>query len=105
MEFHRIDGTIVIVAGRGEKTDWVRNIRANPDKVKVQVGFRSFKARVEILETVTGKVKFLEWMITNLPREVKMGFGWDPKNDRLENADLTPLANFLTIIKLHEPGG
>ncbi|MHA1168948.1 MAG: nitroreductase family deazaflavin-dependent oxidoreductase [Candidatus Hodarchaeales archaeon] len=103
VEFHRVDGTIVITAGRGEKTDWVRNIRANPDKVRVQVGFRSFKPRVEILDDISEKIKFLEWMTINLSKEAQMGFGWDPENDRIENADFTPLANFLTVIKLHKP--
>lgn len=80
----------------------MRNIRANPDKVKVQVGFRSFHAKVEIVDNSVEKVKFIEWIITNIPREAKMGFGWDPKNDHLEHTDSTPLANFLTIIRLHK---
>ncbi|MHA2248535.1 MAG: nitroreductase family deazaflavin-dependent oxidoreductase [Candidatus Hodarchaeales archaeon] len=103
VEFHRIDEVIHIAAGRGEKTDWVRNVRTNPEKVKVQVGFRSFQPRVEIVENILEKVKFIEWMIENTPREAEMGFGWNSKEDVLADADLTPLAEFLTIIRLHKP--
>ncbi|MHA1995940.1 MAG: nitroreductase family deazaflavin-dependent oxidoreductase [Candidatus Hodarchaeales archaeon] len=103
LEFHRIEGVIHITAGRGEKTDWVRNIRANPDKVRVQVGFKSFQAKVEFIDDVLEKIQYIEWLVTKLPREAKTGFGWDPKEDTIENSDFTPLAKFLTVIKLHNP--
>ena len=50
----------VDTAGRGEKPDWVRNIRTNPEKVIVQVVFRSFQPRVEIVENISKKIKFME---------------------------------------------
>lgn len=103
LEFHRIDGVIHISAARGEKTDWVRNIRANPEKVQVQVGFRTFQPRVEIVDDISEKIKFIEWMIEKIPREAAMGFGWNSKEDSLVNADFTPLAEFMTIIRLHKP--
>lgn len=103
LEFHRIDGVIHISAARGEKTDWVRNIRANPKKVRVQIGFRRFQPRVEIVEEMSEKIKFIEWMIENIPREAQMGFGWNSNEDVLANADLSPLAEFMTIIRLHKP--
>lgn len=103
VEFHRINGVIHITAGRGETTDWVRNIRANPENVQVQVGFRCFQPRIEIIDNISEKEKFIEWMIKNLPREAEMGFGWNRKKDDLKCTDLTPLANFLTIIRLHKP--
>ena len=105
LEFHRINNVIHIAAARGEKTDWVRNIRAKPDNVKVQVGFRSFYAQVEIIEDITEKVKYIEWMIETIPKEATMGFGWDPKTDSIEQSNFTPLANFMTIIQLHKPRG
>ena len=101
-EFHRINNMIHIAAGRGEKTDWVRNIRANPDKIKVQVGLRSFQARVEFIDDLNEKIEFVEWMIKNTTSEAKIGFGWNPKEDRIENSDFTPLAEFLTIIRIHK---
>ena len=103
LEFHRIDKVIHISAARGEITDWVRNIRANPERVRVQVGFRIFQPRVEIVEEISEKIKFIEWMIEKIPREAEMGFGWNSKEDILADADLTPLAEFMTIIKLHKP--
>lgn len=101
LEIHKIEGVIHISAALGERTDWVRNIRANPEKVQVQVGFRTFQPRVEIVEDISEKIEFIEWMIKKLPREAKMGFGWDPKEDSLAAADLTPLAEFMTVVRLH----
>ncbi len=86
-----------------EKANWVRNIRANPDKVKVQVRFKSFQAHVEIIESFSEKIKYLEWMVTKLPKEAKTGFGWVPKQHTIGNLDFTSLAEFLTLIKLHNP--
>ncbi len=103
LEFHKINGVIHIAAARGEKTDWVRNIRANPEKVRVQVGFRNFQPKVEIVEEISEKVKFIEWMIKTIPREAEMGFGWNSKEDNLDDTDLTPLAEFMTIVRLHKP--
>ena len=103
VEFHRIDNVIYISAARGEKTDWVRNIRANPEEVRVQIGFRSFQPRVEIVEEISEKIKFIEWMIEKIPREATMGFGWNSKEDVLADADFTPLAEFMTIIRLYKP--
>lgn len=103
LEFHRIDGVIHISAARGERTDWFRNIRANPEKVRVQVGFKTFQPGVKIVEDISEKIKFIEWMIEKLPREAKMGFGWNPNEDNLATADLSPLAEFMTIIRLHKP--
>ncbi len=102
LEFHKIDNVIHISAGRGEKTDWVRNMRANPDKVKVQIGFRSFHARVEFVDDLNDKIKFVEWMIKNITSEAKIGFGWNPKEDKIENSDFTSLAEFLTIVRLYK---
>ncbi len=102
LEFHRINDVIHIAAGMGEKSDWVKNIRANPDKVKFQVGFRSFHAEIEIIDSIPEKVKYIEWMVTNIPLEAKTGFGWDSKTDKIENSDFTPLAEFLTVIRLHK---
>jgi hypothetical protein len=82
----------------GEKTDWVKNIRANPDKVTVQVGFRTFQPRVEIVDDVADKIKYLEWMTIHLPRYAKFGFGWNPNKDEIKHSDFTRLANFLTVI-------
>ena len=69
----------------------------------MQVGFRSFKPEVEILEDLSDKAKFIEWMIINTPREAEMGFGWNSKEDNLDDTDLTPSAKFMTILRLQKP--
>ncbi len=103
LEYHRINGIIHVAAARGNKTDWVRNIRANPGNVQAQVGFKKFIPRIEILEDIPNTIKFIEWMVKNIPSEAKIGFGWNPKEDAIERSDFTPLAELLTVIRLHEP--
>ena len=69
--------------------------------MKVQVGFKTFQTHNEIIESFLEKIKYLEWMVIKLPKEAKTGFGWNPKQDTIENSDFTSLAEFLTLIKLH----
>lgn len=41
-------GVIYMLAGGGERADWVRNIRKRPD-VRVRVGSRTVRARARVL--------------------------------------------------------
>jgi deazaflavin-dependent oxidoreductase (nitroreductase family) len=49
-----------IAAAWGEKSDWVKNIRANP-KVKVQVGSRKFDMLAEQLTPEQGELTILDY--------------------------------------------
>ncbi|MHA1143677.1 MAG: nitroreductase family deazaflavin-dependent oxidoreductase [Candidatus Helarchaeota archaeon] len=103
LEYHRIDGKIHIFSGRGEEADWLKNLRANPDKVHVRYGFHSFKPKIEIIEDNKEKEKVLHWYVTKHPKAAKMLFGWDPKRDDPGQVDLSSLEDIITIIKLQEP--
>ena len=52
--------TYYIAAAWGEKSDWVKNIRANPE-VQVQVGRRNFQALAEQLTPDQGEVTILDY--------------------------------------------
>ncbi|MFX1534145.1 MAG: nitroreductase/quinone reductase family protein [Promethearchaeota archaeon] len=101
LEYHRIDGVIHIFSGRGEKADWVKNMRKYPDDVKVLAGFRWFNPKVDIIENTTTKVEIMDWYVRKNPRAAKMLVGWDPKRDSPETIDMTPLADLITIVRLH----
>ena len=50
LEYHRINGEIHIFSLRGDKADFVRNLRANLDKAKVRHGFHWFDADCVIIK-------------------------------------------------------
>ena len=101
VEYFKIDNTIYIVSGYGKKSFWYRNIEVYPDDVFVQVGFRSFHAKVDIIE---GKdlEEFFRWMVVEKPKYSKAGFGWDP-NDDASKADFSYIASIMRVIRLNKP--
>jgi len=101
LEYRRKDGIIHVVAGRGKKAHWFRNLIAHPDSVKIKVGFRKFEAKYEILENVSDKVELLQWYVRKFPLDAKFLFGWNPKSDDPEETDLTYFANLIEIIQFH----
>ncbi len=101
VEFFRINGIVTIVSAWGEKANWCKNILAHPDEVYVQVGFRSFHARVEFLEG-SELEDFYRWLVTKHPTYSKE-FGWDSKIDDPDNADLSLLMKVTKGFRLHKP--
>jgi len=49
LEYHRIDDVITVFSGRGEDSDWLKDLRVNPDDVRIRHGFHYFKPRIEIV--------------------------------------------------------
>jgi deazaflavin-dependent oxidoreductase (nitroreductase family) len=101
LEYRRKNGIIHVVAGRGKKAHWFKNLTANPDSLKIQVGFRKFEATHKILESVSDKVDLLQWYVKKFPRDAKFLFGWDPKFDDPEKTDLSHFASLIEIIQFH----
>lgn len=101
LEYRRKDGIIHVVAGRGRRAHWFKNLIANPGSVKIKVGFKKFEAKHEILESVSDKVKLLQWYVKKFPRDAKFLFGWDPKHDDPEETDLTHFASLIEVVKFH----
>jgi deazaflavin-dependent oxidoreductase (nitroreductase family) len=102
VEYFKVEKTITVVSGYGKKANWFRNIKQNPEEVYVQVGFRGFHPRVEIIEEQKELEKFFKWLVINNPRYSKAGFGWDPKNDDPETHDFSYIASLMRVIKFHK---
>lgn len=102
VEYFKVEKIIHVVAGYGQKAYWFRNIEAHPNEVNVQVGFRSFKPEVEIIE---GKAleEFFKWLVVKKPKYAKAGFGWDPEIDDPETADFSYIASLMKVIKFNKP--
>ena len=46
VEYRKKDGKVLVFASRGEKTDWYRNIMANPEQTRIKIGFRSYQPTI-----------------------------------------------------------
>ena len=101
LEYRKKDGIIHVVAGRGRKAHWFKNLQANPDAVKIRVGFRKFKTSFKLLKTIEEKNKLLIWYVTKYPKAAKYLFGWDPKNDNPKTADFTSFSELIEIVQFH----
>ncbi len=100
LEYHWINGVIHIFSARGEESDWLKNVRANPDEIEVRHGFHWFHPIIEIVEKQSQKEEIFRWYVTKHSGAAKMLFGWDPKTDNPETTDLSPLIELITIIRL-----
>lgn len=101
LEYHRFDGVINIFSGRGEEADWLKNMKANPNDVWVRHGFHKFHATIEIVDDLLEKENTIKKYVIKYPRSSKMLFGWNPKKDDPETANITSLSNKIVIVRLH----
>ncbi|MFX1446069.1 MAG: nitroreductase family deazaflavin-dependent oxidoreductase [Promethearchaeota archaeon] len=101
LEYRKIDDIITIFSARGENSDWLKNLRANPESARVKHGFHSFKPRIEFVEDYEEKLRIIKYYIANYQKAAKMLFGWNPEKDDLDIIDLSTLTNLLSIIRLH----
>lgn len=101
LEYHRVNNVIHILSCRGEKADWLKNIRAYPDDVWVQVGFSRFHVRVEIIEKLTEIESFLRWYSINHPTFAKRFYGWDRVHDNTDTADFSSFAEYLILARVY----
>ena len=102
LEFHRINNAIHIFSARGKEADWFKNLQKNPEKVKVKLGFHSFKPKIEIIRSRKEKSEVLKWYVRNHPNAAKHIFGWNSKTDDPNSGILNPLIDLIQIIKLHK---
>ena len=100
LEYRRRDNTVLLFSARGKSSDWYRNLKANPAKTEIQIGFKKLKTAVDFVDDPSEVEKIMRWYIQKFPGSSKMLFGWDPKRDRLETADLSSLAEALKIVQL-----
>lgn len=102
LEYHRINGVVHIFSGRGEKSDWFKNLRKNPDKTSVKLGFHSFKPKIEIIHDSKEKLEVIRWYVNAHPTLARYLFGWNRNTDDPKSGILEPLVDLIPIIRLHE---
>ena len=100
LEYQKINGTIHIFASRGDKANWLMNLKANPEDVKIRVGFKKYKVKTEIIEMEKRKDIF-HWYVSKHPMAAKALMGWDKKEDDPEKTDFSFLAEKIVVVKLY----
>jgi hypothetical protein len=75
-------------------------MKANPDKVRVKIGFRKYSPDVEVVNDVSEKMELMQWYIEEFPRGAKMLMGWDNDKDELSDEILAPFSDYIAIIRL-----
>ncbi|NPD89730.1 MAG: nitroreductase family deazaflavin-dependent oxidoreductase [Asgard group archaeon] len=102
IEHQIIDGVIHIFVGRGNKADWFRNMKADPDDVSIKKGFKKYPVKFEIIEEKEEIVKVFKWFVTNVPILPRFVFGWRKRKDDVNTVDFSFIADKLSVIKLHK---
>ena len=99
LEYRVMDGVIHVFSARGKRADWLRNMRADPEAVSVQVGFKEFRPVFELVDD-DEKPNLFKSYVTEYPRAAKMLLGWDPGTDDPETADFSSLIRLIEIVRL-----
>lgn len=100
LEYRKREGSIIIFAARGIKSDWYRNLKAKSDEVKLRIGFKTYKPNVELIDDPKVVRDYLRWYVVKFPRSSKILFGWDLRIDNVETTDFTSVAEIIKIVKL-----
>lgn len=99
LEFRRYKDKILLFSARGKYSDWYKNILANPNDVKLRIGFRSYKTTTT-QSTKEEKYEILKWYIGTYPKAAKELFGYQKKSDNITDELIQPVADFLEILQL-----
>ena len=100
LEYLKIDDEYYIFASRGFKSDWLKNIKANPDKIHVQIGLRSKKAKARIITNTEKFNDIMKEYVKRRPKPAKVLFGWDPENDDIEQSDFSGIIDSLVAVQI-----
>ncbi|MFX0033452.1 MAG: nitroreductase/quinone reductase family protein [Candidatus Hodarchaeota archaeon] len=99
LEYHRINGIITVISGRGEDAGWMKNARHDPDSVSVRHGFHRFNPKIEYITSDDEKLHVVKWYVKKHGRSAKLLFGWNPKTDDPDTTDFSNLLEMISIIR------
>lgn len=95
-----VGGIIHIFSAWGASSAWHKNVCAHPEDVRIQIGLRRRKVRVEFLEDRAEIQSTLEQFIRESPRAANELFGWDDQTDRIESSDFSAIHQYVLIVRM-----
>lgn len=101
VEYHRLyENRITVVSSRGREADWVKNIKAHGNTVRLHVGFKKYEAKALFIDNVNTKQELLKSYCIKYPFFSKMLFGIDVKTDKhiLDSEAFRSLADNLEFV-------
>ena len=101
LQYEDIDGVIYVGAARGRRTDWVRNLVANP-QFEVRVGSRWFRGTAEVISDPEQIADFLEVRLQRHPRMIGLMLRAQGLPARPERSQLEEYAAALALAALKE---
>jgi deazaflavin-dependent oxidoreductase (nitroreductase family) len=99
--YFRLDDSIYVFSGWGKEANWYKNMVVCPEEVYVQIGFRRFEARPEVVEDPQELKQVIERLILQDPKVARMLMGWDVKCDHLETADFSLMIEKVLVVRFH----
>ena len=100
LQYELVGDTILVGAARGLKSDWVRNLLANP-QVHVRVKSQRFTARAEVIHNTEEIADFLEVRLERRPGMMAAMLKADGISSQPSRAQLLGYAAKIVVVKLH----
>ncbi len=101
VEYHRLyENKITVISSRGREADWVKNIKAKNNTVRLHVGFKEYEAKALFIDNADTKQELLKSYCVKYPLFSKMLFGIDVKKERhiLDSETFQSLADNLEFV-------
>lgn len=99
VQYELIDGVYHVGAVFGTKTDWVRNIQANP-VVQVQVRNMCFTGRADVITAPEEIADFIEYRMQKRPKMIGMIMKMDGFSANPSRAELVEYCRQLALVKI-----
>jgi deazaflavin-dependent oxidoreductase (nitroreductase family) len=100
LQYEEADGVIYVGASLGARSDWVRNLQANP-RAEVRLGRRRFAARAELVTDRGQIADYLELRLSRHPRMVGAILRSEGLPASPARSDLEEYAARLLVVALH----
>jgi deazaflavin-dependent oxidoreductase (nitroreductase family) len=100
LQYERVGDLFYVGSSRGLKSDWVRNILANPE-VEIRHGRRKWKGTAEVITNKERIIEFLEIRLQNHPRVVKAILKSNGISAKPSRGELTKYAENIVVVAIH----
>ena len=99
VQYERMDGNYWVAAAGGQKSDWFRNIQANP-KIEIEIGSKKITCNAEPVLDVEAITRFLEYRLKRHPLMISVILKMDGVSFHPSHQELLEYARGLAMVKI-----